>query len=133
MNRHFARFAAGAALLSLCLPASAQDAADPTEPSAQGDVAVTIYNNGIALVQDVRNLSINAGRSRIEFPDVSAQIRPETLSFSASGTTIIEQNFDFDLLTPTKLMEKAVGQTITLVRTNPATGAESREQATVLS
>jgi len=133
MNHHFARFAAGAALLSFCLPASAQDAADPTGASAQGDVAVTIYNNGIALVQDVRNLSINAGRSRIEFPDVSAQIRPETLSFSASGTTIIEQNFDFDLLTPTKLMEKAVGQTITLVRTNPATGAETREQATVLS
>lgn len=133
MNSHFARFAAGAALLCLHLPASAQNAADPTGASAQGDLAVTIYNNGVALVQDVRNLPISAGRSRIEFPDVSAQIRPETLSFSASDTSIIEQNFDFDLLTPTKLMEKAVGQTITLVRTNPATGVETREQATVLS
>jgi len=129
MIPNFARFAAGAALIGLSLPAGAQT----TEPTAQGDVAVTIYNNGVALVQDVRNLSIAAGRSRIEFPDVSAQIRPETLSFAASGTAIVEQNFDFDLLTPTKLMEKAIGQTVTLIRTNPATGAETRERATVLS
>ena len=48
-------------------------------------------------------------------------------------TTIIEQNFDYDLLTPEKLMEKAIGQTVTLLRTNPATGAEMRERAKVLS
>lgn len=106
--------------------------ADP-DATAQGDVAVTIYNNGQALVQDVRRLPIARGRSRIEFPDVSAQIRPETLSFAADGAGIVEQNFDFDLLTPTKLMEKAIGQTVTLIRTNPATGAETRERAKVLS
>jgi hypothetical protein len=65
--------------------------------------------------------------------DVSAQIRPETLSFAAPDTAIVEQNFDFDLLTPGKLMEKAIGQTVTLLRTNPATGQETRERATVLS
>ena len=106
--------------------------ADP-DATAQGDVSVTIYNNNQALVQDVRQLPIAQGRSRIEFPDVSAQIRPETLSFAAAGAGIVEQNFDFDLLTPTKLMEKAIGQTITLVRTNPATGTETRERAVVLS
>jgi hypothetical protein len=104
-----------------------------TEPTAQGDLDVTIYNNGLALVQDVRQLEIVRGRSRIEFPDVSAQIRPETLSFNAAGAGIVEQNFDFDILTPAKLMEKAIGQTVTLIRTNPATGAETRERATVLS
>lgn len=103
------------------------------EETAQGDVAITIYNNDVALVQDVRQLPIANGRSRIEFPDVSARIRPETLSFNAADTAIIEQNFDFDLLTPQKMMEKAVGQTVTLVRTNPATGAETRERAKVLS
>lgn len=106
--------------------------ADP-DATAQGDVAVTIYNNDQALVQDVRRLPIARGRSRIEFPDVSARIRPETLSFAADGAGIVEQNFDFDLLTPQKLMEKAIGQTVTLIRTNPATGAETRERATVLS
>jgi hypothetical protein len=64
---------------------------------------------------------------------LSAQIRPETLSFAASGASIIEQNFDYDLLSPGKLMEKAVGQVVTIVRTNPATGAETREQAKVLA
>ncbi|MBH5322282.1 DUF4139 domain-containing protein [Aurantiacibacter sediminis] len=113
------------------LPAQAQD---PTgEETAQGDVSVTIYQNGQALVQDIRTLNIPRGTTRIEFPDVSAMIRPQTLSFNAEGTAIVEQNFDFDLLTPAKLMEKAVGSTVTLVRTNPATGAEVRERAEVLS
>ena len=106
--------------------------ADP-DATAQGDVSVTIYNNGNALVQDVRQLAIGSGRSTIAFPDVSAMIRPETLSFAADDTAIVEQNFDFDLLTPAKLMEKAIGQTVTLLRTNPATGQETRERATVLS
>src|SRR5690606_41831958 len=78
-------------------------------------------------------LRIGAGRSTITFPDVSAMIRAETLSFAAEDTAIVEQNFDFDLLTPAKLMEKAIGQTVTLLRTNPATGQETRERATVLS
>ncbi|MGZ3271116.1 MAG: DUF4139 domain-containing protein [Croceibacterium sp.] len=112
-------------------PAFAQ--ADLAPPNAQGDLSVTIYNNNQALVQDVRQVAIGKGRSRIEFPDVSAMIRPETLSFAASDTGIVEQNFDFDLLTPQKLMEKAIGQTVTLLRTNPATGVETRERAKVLS
>ena len=101
--------------------------------NAQGDVAVTIYNNNLALVQDRRELSLPAGRSRQEFPDVSAQIRPETVTLSGSGLGVVEQNFDFDLLSPAALMQKAVGETITIVRTNPASGAETRERATVLS
>ena len=111
-------------------PALAQDGAPA---NAQGDVAVTIYNNGQSLVQDDRQLSVTAGRNRIEFPDVSARIRPETVTLSGPGIGIVEQNFDFDLLTPDKLMDKAVGQSITLVRTNPATGAERTERAKVLA
>jgi hypothetical protein len=120
-------------LAALAIPATAQDASDPTGASAQGDLSVTIYNNGQSLVQDVRQLAFRQGRSTVVFPDVSAMIRPETLSFNATGTSIIEQNFDFDLLTPQKLMEKAVGQTVTLIRTNPATGAETTQRAEVLS
>lgn len=130
MTKTFAPWLAGAMLLAA--PAMAQTALDP-DASAQGDVSVTIYNSGQALVQDVRQIAIAQGRSRIEFPDVSAMIRPETLSFAAAGAGIVEQNFDFDLLTPDKLMEKAIGQTVTLIRTNPATGVETRELATVLS
>jgi hypothetical protein len=101
--------------------------------TAQGDVAITIYNNNLALVQDTRQIAIPAGRSRQEFPDVSATIRPETVSFAAPDTAIVEQNFDYDLLSPGKLMEKAVGKVVTIVRVNPATGMETREQARVLA
>ena len=76
---------------------------------------------------------MKGGRQRIEFEGVSAQIRPETASLAAADISIVEQNFDFDLLTPAKLMEKAVGHQITIVRVNPATGAETREQAEVLA
>ncbi|WP_284125808.1 DUF4139 domain-containing protein [Parerythrobacter aestuarii] len=123
------RFAA-VATLALAAGAAAQSA---DEETAQGDVSVTIYNNDVALVQDIRQLDIQRGRSKVEFPDVSARIRPQTLSFAAADTAIIEQNFDFDILTPQKMMEKAIGQTVTLVRTNPATGQETRERAEVLS
>jgi hypothetical protein len=114
------------------LPAQAQDAPPPAV-TAQGDVSVTIYNNDVALVQDVRALTLPNGTVRQSFPDVSAQIRPETVSLNVADARIVEQNFDYDLLTPSSLMEKAVGETITLVRTNPATGAETRERAKVLA
>lgn len=122
----------GALAAGVALPGIAIAQTAPA-PSAQGDVSVTIYNNNLALVQDARTLSVPQGRSRQEFPDVSAQIRPETVTLSGPGIAIVEQNFDYDLLSPDKLMEKAVGQVITIVRTNPATGTETREQAKVLA
>ena len=123
---------------AIAAPLLAQNAAPtsvaiPGEATAQGDVAVTIYNNNLALVQDIRQMNLPAGTTRQEFPDVSASIRPETVSLTGPDFGIVEQNFDYDLLSPGKLMEKAVGQTVTLMRTNPATGAETRERAKVLS
>jgi hypothetical protein len=101
--------------------------------AAERTLSVTIYAGDLALVQDRRDIEVKAGRQRIEFQDVSAQIRPETVSLTAADISIVEQNFDFDLLTPAKLMEKAVGHEVTIVRVNPATGAETREQAEVLA
>jgi len=120
---------------AVAAPASAQISAEIPPPSqiAQGEVSVTIYNNNLALVQDTRQTNLPAGRSRQEFPDVSAQIRSETVTLTGADFGIVEQNFDFDLLSPQALMQKAVGETITLVRTNPATGAETRERARVLA
>jgi hypothetical protein len=119
---------------ALAGPAFAQTIQTPQiGPSAQGDVSVTVYNQNLALVQDTRQIDIPSGRSRQEFPNVSGQISPETVTLSARDVGVVEQNFDFDLLSPSKLMEKAVGEEITLVRTNPATGAEERERARVLA
>jgi len=93
--------------------------------SAQGDVALTIYND-MALVEDVRRIDLPKGVSRQEFPDVSAQIRPETVTISAPGAAVVEQNFDYDLLTPEALLDKSVGQDVSVVRL----GADGKEVAT---
>src|SRR5712675_460916 len=108
-------------------------AAPALAQSAQGDVSVTIYNNNLALVQDVRQTTLPSGRTTVEFPDVSAQIQAETVTLNGADFGIIEQNFDYDLLSPSALMQKAVGQVVTIVRTNPANGQETREQAKVLA
>ncbi|HQV02763.1 MULTISPECIES: DUF4139 domain-containing protein [unclassified Novosphingobium] len=104
-----------------------------TAASADPGIDITIYADNQALVQDTRQVTFTGAPQKVEFKNVSAQIRPETASLAASDMRIIEQNFDYDLLSPAKIMENAVGQTITLVRTNPATGAETREQAVVLA
>jgi hypothetical protein len=107
-------------------------AAGQTPGPATG-LAVTIYADNLALVRDTRELAFTGGRQTVEFKDVSAQIRPETVSLDAAGVNIVEQNFDYDLLSPAQMMAKAVGHVVTIVRTNPATGAETREQAEVLA
>lgn len=121
-------------LMAAILPgaAMAQEAPAPRR-GAQGDVRVTIYSGNQALIQDTRTLPIAEGVSRQEFADVLDGIRPATVRLSAADTAVVEQNYDYDLLSPAALMEKAVGQTLTIVRTNPATGAETRERATILA
>lgn len=103
----------------------------------QQAVAVTIYNDNLALVKDQRKVRLGGGNDTLAFRDISAQIRPETAllrSLTDPGRlSVLEQNFDFDLLTPQKLLEKYVGRQVQVVRTNPATGAESSEQAQVLA
>lgn len=103
----------------------------------QQSVAVTIYNNDLALVKDVRHVELKKGLNAIALRDVSAQIRPETAllrSINAPDSlTLLEQNFDYDLLSPAKMLEKFVGKSVTIIKTNPATGAETAEKAIVLS
>ena len=112
---------------------------DETRSTAQDQqaVAVTIYNGDLALVKDQRKITLKTGVNKLALRDVSAQIRPETAllrSISNPGSLVLqEQNFDFDLLTPAKLLEKYVGKTVSIIKTNPATGIETTEQATVLS
>jgi hypothetical protein len=122
------------ALSSFLAAASCTAAAGGTAAAADDqDLSVTIYAGDLALIQDHRTVNLTGGRQRLEFQNVSGQIRSETVSLAAPDLTIVEQNFDFDLLTPAKLMEKAVGHEVTIVRTNPASGAETSEKAFVLA
>jgi hypothetical protein len=118
----------------LTFPANADERISGAD--SRSEVAVAIYNDSLALIKETRRLDLERGVNDIALRDVSAKMRPETASLRAltgAPLRLIEQNFDFDLLTPEKLLEKYVGQNVDVVRTNPATGAETRETAQVLA
>ena len=102
---------------------------------AQRGVAVTIYNENLALVRDQRSVEFRKGISDLAFLDVSGRIRSETslLQVAGGGVGMLEQNFDFDLLTPAKLLEKSVGGKVRIAVWNHATETEDIVEAEVLS
>jgi hypothetical protein len=124
---------------ALCTLATAHAAVQekPSTLADQQSVAVTIYNENLALVKDTRRVLLENGPNRLALREVSGRMRPETAQLRSlthpGALALLEQNFDFDLLTPAKLLEKYVGRTVRIVRTHPTTGAESFEQATVLA
>jgi hypothetical protein len=107
----------------------------------QKALAVTIYNDNLALVKDLREVRLPKGEARLAFQEVSAQIRPETALLRnlthGKDFWVAEQNFDFDLLTPQKLLEKYVGEKVTIISNKSRIGGpgcdEVREEATVLA
>lgn len=129
------------ALLLAAIPALLVAQETATTLKDQKALAVTIYNDNLALVKDTREVRLPKGDARLAFEEVSAQIRPETALLrnltAPKDFWVAEQNFDFDLLTPQKLLDKYVGRQVTVVRSVPnADGAgskEVREQATVLA
>ncbi len=125
----------GLALSTLQMSAPAMADETTVTPEQQTGVAVTIYNNDLALVRDARKVNLAKGENDLAFVEVSGGMRPETALLTSKNTplSVIEQNFDFDLLTSQKILEKSVGQKIRVIRTNPQSGADSSEDATVLS
>ena len=109
----------------------------PSTLDDQEEVAVTIYNEQLALIKDLRQVKLVNGFNKLAFREVSALMRPETALLRSidhtNGFRLIEQNFDFDLLTPHKLLEKYVGKKVRVVKTHPTTGDETTEEAIVLS
>ncbi len=124
---------------ALALSGAAMADTPPTQVSGAAQrqsMAITVYNDDLALVKEQRKINLPAGASWLSLREVSAKMRPETaLLRAASGApiTLVEQNFDFDLLTPAKLLEKYVGREVTVLRSHPTTGAETSEKATVLA
>jgi hypothetical protein len=99
-------------------------------------VSITVYNQNFGLVREVRTLVLEGGRLSLEYGDVASGIQPETVHIRAldgDGFDVLEQNYQYDLLSPQKLLEKYVGRTVTVYRTNPVTGVEESVDAEVLS
>jgi len=137
-----------ATLTAVTVPATSESPAStstetpqevPTLRSTTADrdaVAITVYNQNFGLVREVRTLDLRSGRIALEFGDVASGIQPETVHISpigGPGLQVLEQNYQFDLLSPQKLLEKYVGRMVNVYRTNPQTGVEEALEAEVLS
>ncbi|HXG20169.1 MAG TPA: hypothetical protein VNN62_13985, partial [Methylomirabilota bacterium] len=114
-----------AASISIGFPASHVYAADPVSPATgltdqkapltstvdnQAQVALTVYNSNIGLVKDVRDIDLGDGEQQLRFMDVASEIIPTTVHVKslsdAQALRVLEQNYEYDLISPEKLMEK---------------------------
>jgi len=123
---------ATAATLLVVSPAAALESTDADRTS----VGITVYNNDLGLVREVRRVKLPAGPSELRFMDVAAAIRPETVSVLADNgdaTRVLEQNYEYDLLSPAKVLEKYVGRDVTVYVKNDETGEERPVAAKLLS
>jgi hypothetical protein len=146
--------AAGLAALLFVLPfqhrkVHAEPASQaPAQPAAgditttladQSDLALTVYNSNLSLVRDVRQLTLPAGDSLLRFMDIAASINPATVHFRSltepSKLDVVEQNYEYDLLDPNKLLQKFVGREVTLVRPKLDSGTTGYDEvkATLLA
>jgi hypothetical protein len=98
----------------------------------QTELALTVYNSDIALVRDVRNLQLPRGISDLRFMDIAATVNPATVHFRSvtepARVSVLEQNYEYDLLEPDKLLRKYVGRDVTLVRTRQENGSTRVEE-----
>lgn len=103
----------------------------------QQDIALTIYNEDLALVKDRRQVRLPAGTHRLALDGVSARMQPQTALLRTldgeADVQILSQSFDFDLLTPHNLLKNHIGRQVQVVRTHPQSGAETTETATLLA
>jgi hypothetical protein len=98
----------------------------------QSELALTIYNSDLALVRDVRTLQLPRGTFDLKFMDIAATVNPATVHFRSlsepSRVSVLEQNYEYDLLEPEKLLRKYVGRDVTLVRYRMNNGVTREEE-----
>lgn len=103
-----------------------------TSITDQTDLALTVYNSEIALVRDVRNLRLPGGTFDLQFMDIAATVNPATVHFRSltqpGAVGVLEQNYEYDLLEPDKLLRKYVGKDVTLVRVRNVDGTTREEE-----
>jgi hypothetical protein len=102
----------------------------------QVDLAVTVYNSNIALVRDVRQVALPSGALDLSLLDIAASVNPATVHVRSlsepSKLGVLEQNYQYDLLDPQRLLRKYVGREVTLVRTRQENGTTRQEEVRAL-
>src|SRR6188768_832928 len=118
-------------------PTSAPPSRQSSDASASERVSLTVYNQNLGLVREVRKVHLGTGNVELSYADVSAHIQPETVHLKSLASdddlTVLEQNYRYDLLNPDTLLKKYVGKTIKVYRYNEHTGVDEEKQAELLS
>jgi hypothetical protein len=116
-----------------------QSAAHETTMNDQTDLAVTVYNSNIALVRDTRDVAVPSGDFQLRFMDIASTIMPATVHFRSLAEpeklSVLEQNYEYDLLDANKVLDKYVGREVTLMRAVQKNGSTEWEEtkATLLA
>jgi len=123
-------------LVFICCPRGQADEYKSAQLQ-QKSVAVTVYNNNLGLIKDVRKILMKKGIHQLKFMDVASQINPVTVYIKSLTTPaklkVLEQNYEYDLLNPQKLLDKFVGKQVKLLDKNYYTGKEEVFTAELLS
>lgn len=113
--------AAPASDFSLTIYSTADPATFDPQAYAQQDRDAPQYKlPGYGVVREVRKIDLAAGDNTLRFTDVASGIDPTTVAFksltAADSTSVLEQSYEYDLVSPDKLLQKYVGQTIIINR-----------------
>lgn len=103
------------------------------DANATKELRLSIYNQNLALVSDVRKADLDKGGNNIAFEAVSEQIKPETALLQGKGLRVIEQNYEYDLLNYENILDQLVGKEVKTVITNQETGKNFFDKAEVVN
>ena len=95
-------------------------------------LTLSIYNQNLALVKDVRPADIKAGMSEVVFDGVAQQIQPETAMLYGQDVKVLEQNYSYNVISYENMINQSVGQEVNTVRQNPQTGENIFEKAVLI-
>lgn len=122
-------------MLGVCAGAAAPLAAEELKLTDKDNaaVSVSIYNQNLAFVRDVRRVNLPAGDVTLAFEGVAQQLQPDTAMVESSGVNVLEKNYEYDILDYTNLLNEYVGKEVKTVMTNPANGENIFDKAVVLN
>lgn len=129
-SKDTARLLAAAFLVGICSVATGQTTV--YSPRAD-DISLTIYRDGFALITETRTVDLPAEPVTVVFQGVVDALLSQSAVMLGMERPLAETNFAYDRLTPLSLLERSVGKTVTLVRTNRQTGVVTRTEVTIIS
>jgi hypothetical protein len=123
---------------ALAVPAAESPAkAAPRLASERKSVDLTVYNSGQALVREERTIDLAKGDNRVQVPDIPATIDATSLHFASltdpASVRVLEQNYQYDLVSQAKLLEKYLGKTVDFLREDPASHRETAVPGRILA